>query len=347
MIVRHSSIVLAMLSLGAFSTLLSRESAWRRAQAAQEQAVGFGPGERVLLDAHNAYPERGKWTDRIDLALATGTPVAIEQDLYWSTALGGSLSSVVAHDDDALAGAPTLETHFFERIRPLMESALVSNQRAAWPLITLNLDFKDNTPEHLDYVWSLLTKYERWLTVSTRSSSPSVVAELRVGPLLVLCGSDTAQRRRFHDAVPVGASLLAFGAIVPTPVPGRTKGQRLRRTIRMTPSEHIPVGADNYARWVNFPWSVVEEGGQNRAGRWTASDLVRLDALVQRAHAQRLWIRFYTLDGFSKMQDRGFSASYNFGRLDVARVRWRAAINAGVDFIATDHYAEFAAERNQ
>lgn len=310
--------------------------------------IGFGPGERVLLDAHNAYPERGQWSDRIERALATGTPVAIEQDLYWSKPRGANVyTSVVAHDDDALDGAPTLDAYFFERIRPIMEAALTANQRADWPLITLNLDFKDNTPAHLDHVWSLLRNYERWLTTARRSASPTVREPLTVGPLLVLCGSDTAQRRRFHDDVPIGESLLAFGAVLPTVVPGRTKAQRLRRTVRMSPAEHIAASADNYARWVNFPWSVIEEGGQNNAGRWTESDAARLAAMVARAHEQSLWIRFYTLDGFKKSEDRGFTASYNFGTLIAARARWRAAINTGVDFIATDHYAEFAAERQR
>ena len=31
-----------------------------------------------LLDAHNCYPYEGRWTDRIDRALAVGFPVAIE-----------------------------------------------------------------------------------------------------------------------------------------------------------------------------------------------------------------------------------------------------------------------------
>ena len=44
---------------------------------------GFGPGQRVMLDAHNAYPQNDRWRDRIDRALSTGFPVAIEQDLYW------------------------------------------------------------------------------------------------------------------------------------------------------------------------------------------------------------------------------------------------------------------------
>ena len=41
---------------------------------------GYAPGARVLVDAHNAYPSDGKFTDRIDRALSTGVPLAIEQD---------------------------------------------------------------------------------------------------------------------------------------------------------------------------------------------------------------------------------------------------------------------------
>ncbi len=306
---------------------------------------GFGPGARVLLDAHNAYPERGQWSTRLHEALATGLPVAIEQDLHWQTAGAAGPVSVVAHDDDALDGAPTLDAHFFATIRPVMERALAENRRDTWPLITLNLDFKDNTPAHLDAVWALLGKYEAWLTTAPRTATPAAPAPFRVGPLLVLTGSDTAQRRRFHDDVPVGASLRAFGAMAPVPVRGATKALRARRAIRMTPAQHIEARADNYARWVNFPWSVIEAGGQATAGAWVPADSIRLHAFVRRAHAQGFWIRFYTLDGFAADQDRGFTAAYNFGSRAAAAARWRATIATGVDFVATDQYADFMALR--
>lgn len=306
---------------------------------------GFAPGSRVLLDAHNAYPERGQWSTRIDEALATGLPIAIEQDLHWRVASGSAPQTVVAHDDDALDGAPSLDAYFFARIRPIMERALAENRRDTWPLITLNLDFKDNTPAHLDAVWALLGKYESWLTTARRTATPAHAEPLTPGPLLVLTGSDTAQRRRFHDEVPVGATLRAFGAMRPVPVPGATKALRARRAMRMTSAQHINTHADNFARWVNFPWSVIEAGGQQTAGAWVPDDSVRLHAFVQRAHAQGFWIRFYTLDGFSAAEDRGFSASYNFGSRAAAAARWRAAVASGVDFVATDQYAAFAEMR--
>jgi hypothetical protein len=187
--------------------------------------------------------------------------------------------------------------------------------------------------------------YEAWLTTAPRTATPAVSAPLRVGPLLVLSGSDTAQRRRFHDELPVGATLRAFGAMAPVPVRGATKALRARRAMQMTSAQHIKATADNYARWVNFPWSVIEVGGQATAGAWVPADSIRLHAFVRRAHAQGFWIRFYTLDGFADAEDRGFTAAYNFGSRAAAAARWRAAVATGVDFVATDQYADFIALR--
>ena len=306
----------------------------------------FKPGRRVLLDAHNAYPESGRWTDRIERALSTGQPLAIEQDLYWRRdSLTGSYAIVVAHDSDAINGAPTLEAYFFDRIRPLMERALRDNRRSTWPLVVLNLDFKSNERSLLDAVWALLGKYERWLTTAPRTLTPSSPAELTVGPMLVLAGADTAQRVRFHDMVPVGNRLRAFGSIaVPSPK-GSTREARASVFATMRSDLLIKPRVGNYERWVNLPWGAVEAGGPTKADDWTRRDSVSLRALVNRAHSQGLWIRYYTLDGFTDETDRGYTASYNFGSAGAAQTRWRAAIQAGVDFLATDQYEDFVHQR--
>jgi hypothetical protein len=95
---------------------------------------------------------------------------------------------------------------------------------------------------------------------------------------------------------------------------------------------------------VNFSWAVVEQGGQTKAEEWTAADVARLRALVDRAHAMNLAIRFYTLNGHDPAASQGWSAGYNFGSLDAVRLRWRAAIDAGVDLLATDQYELLADE---
>ena len=86
----------------------------------------------------------------------------------------------------------------------------------------------------------------------------------------------------------------------------------------------------------------VEEGGQRQAGSWTAADENRLRALVDHAHKLGYWIRFYTLDGFAPAANRGWSASYNFGSPEAVLPRWKAALAAGVNFIATDQYEDLS-----
>jgi hypothetical protein len=311
--------------------------------------AAFEPGARVLLDAHNCYPYHGRWADRLGRALSTGTPLAVEQDLVWfRDPATGEGRSLVAHDEAAkpalgLTGdEPTLKIHFFERIRPIVEQALRENRRDGWPIITLNLDFKTEEPEHLAAVWALLEEYRAWLTTAERRPEISDVQPLAVGPLIVLTGESDAQRKVFHDAVPVGGRLLVFGAARPATSSGSAT-PALTHAQDQLPDVH-PGIRTNYHRWWNNPWSVVELGGQTRAGAWTAADDDRLRRLVRSAHEAGLWIRFYTLNGYDPVDESGgWSPSYNFGSEAAARERWRAAIRAGVDFVAVDQYELFSA----
>lgn len=295
------------------------------------------PGARVLLDAHNAYPYEGRWSGRLERALATGVPLAIEQDLYWfRDPASGRAWSVVAHGEPVTGGEPTLREHFFERVRPVVERALADNRREEWPLIVLNLDFKTNEPEHHAAVWDLLGEYEAWLTTAVRAAGRKP-RPLEVKPLLVLTGADEGQARVFHDRLPPGARLRLFGAARVRP----------RSDWRTPPGRMVPAPADNYRRWWNNPWSAVEAGGPPEAGDWTDADRRRLEALVRHAHRLGYWIRFYTLNGYASeagMKADGTGAGYNFGSLVAARTRWRACMDAGVDFIATDLYEDLAAE---
>ena len=111
-----------------------------------------------------------------------------------------------------------------------------------------------------------------------------------------------------------------------------------------TPLDLVP-SANNYRRWWNNSWAVVEEGGQQNSGDWTPAEAQRLRSLVSTAHSKGLWIRFYTLNGHMETDSLGWTKSYNFGSLERARLRWQAAIEAGVDFIATDQYEALAALR--
>jgi hypothetical protein len=301
-------------------------------------------GGRSLLHAHNAYPEDGRWRDRIDRALATGlTPIVIEQDVALA-GQGASALTVVSHDDQLTGNEPTLESYFFDRVRPLIEHALVEKREERWPLIVLHLDFKTNEPAHHRVVSALLQKYRRWLTTANRGVDPNQVMPLKPGPLLVLTESGPNQEADFFTAQP-GQPLLIFGSV---PNAADVFGiddpdARARALSSASPATLMPSRATNYRRWVNFPWQVVEQGGPRQAGPWTDADRARLDAIVKRAHAQGLGVRFYTLNGHDPSAHPEWTASYNFGSLAAARTRWQAAIAAGVDFIATDQYEELGA----
>ena len=119
---------------------------------------------------------------------------------------------------------------------------------------------------------------------------------------------------------------------------------RAANAVAAAPGQLIPSGAKTYRRWTNHAWAVVEAGGPPRAGEWTTADRVRLEALVARAHTLGLWLRFYTLNGHAP-NDAGWTEGYNFGSPDAVGPRWRAAIAAGVDFIATDQYEAFSETR--
>jgi hypothetical protein len=145
----------------------------------------------------------------------------------------------------------------------------------------------------------------------------------------VLTGESDAQQAVFYDEVPVGGRLLVFGAV-------HTNTQ----DPMAAPEVLEPSRATNYRRWWNNAWSVVERGGQQHAGDWSAADEQRLRGLVEHAHRNGLWIRFYTLDGATEKEEscNGWFSSYNFGSLAAAQERWLAAQQAGVDYIASDQY---------
>jgi hypothetical protein len=293
---------------------------------------------RPVADAHNCYPERGQWADRIDRALNTGFPVGIEQDLSWS---GGH--AVLSHTEKPTGGESRLREYFFERVRPLMEKALAENRREQWPLIIVHFDFKSLQPELLREVWKLLGDYEPWLTTAVKTSDPRQLAPFDPKPLLVLTEDADAQEEVFFRALPVGSRLRVFGSAHKHGLKAPTDQERWHLEATAAPERLLAETPTNYRRWWNNSWYVVEEGGQERAGEWTRADERRLRALVDHAHKLGYWIRFYTLDGFAAAENRGWTTSYNFGSRAAVEARWRAAIDAGVDLIATDQYEEMAA----
>jgi len=309
------------------------------AQSGSLEVLNHG---RPMVDAHNCYPYEGRWRDRIDRALSAGFPVSIEQDI---ASYRGRV--VVSHTTKTTGVEPLLRDYFFERVRPIIEKALAEGDRSHWPLITLHFDFKSNDPPLLRAVWNLLGEYEGWITTARKTADPRQLAPFDPKPLLVITEDPDIQEQAFFTDVPVGGKLRLFGSARRHEIEGKTREEREHLLATLTPSELLSEPPTNYRRWWNNSWHAVEEGGQTKAHEWTPAAEQRLRALVDYAHHQGYWIRFYTLDGFGEPDNRGWDANYNFGSRDAVIVRWRAAIRAGVDFIATDQYEDLAAFMKQ
>ncbi|MCU1324125.1 MAG: hypothetical protein JWM43_3774 [Acidobacteriaceae bacterium] len=87
---------------------------------AQNGKSNIAPGARTQILAHNAYPDHGKYADRLDRAIASGMPFAIEEDL----ACVNGRSVVIHGAKNVSPDDPTLESYFFPRVAPMMEQAL-------------------------------------------------------------------------------------------------------------------------------------------------------------------------------------------------------------------------------
>ena len=298
---------------------------------------------RPVLDAHNCYPYKGDFRDRIDRALRTGFPVGIEQDLAWAIdPATGKGRPVVTHTAKTTGSEPALRDYFFERVRPIVEKALADNDRARWPLIVLHFDFKSVQPELLHAVWDLLGEYQGWITTAAQTADPRQLAAFEPKPLLVLTEDADAQEEVFFKQVPVGGKLRLFGSAHTKDIPSTPKTEHDRLLATLPPEDLLPAPPTNYRRWWNNSWYAVEEGGQHKAGDWTAREDRRLRALVDHAHKLGYWIRFFTLDGFDKGEDKGWGDTYNFGTHEAVMARWKAAIAAGVNLIASDQYEDLA-----
>jgi hypothetical protein len=312
--------------------------------SAQGPDLDFLNHNRPILDAHNCYPYDGRWNDRVGRALRSGFPVSIEQDLAWYVdPATGKGRVVVSHTPKPTGAEPTLRDYFFEQVRPVIEKAIAQNKQNEWPLIVLHFDFKDNQPVTLNAVWQLLGEYEPWLSTAVKTSDPYHLSTIERKPILAITEGSDEQQSVFYDQVPVGAKLRVFGSAHDLVTPkGMSMQQRMHWAVVASPEELLHERPTNYRRWVNSSWYPVEEGGQNHAGDWTRADDARLRDLVDHAHKLGYWVRFYTLDGFAPADDQGWGQYYNFGSMEAAVLRWKAAIAAGVNFIATDQYEDLA-----
>ncbi len=302
------------------------------------------PGARTIVLAHNAYPDHGKYEDRLDRAIAAGMPFAVEEDLAWIN--GKSL--LIHGAKNASADDPTLESYFFPKVRPLMEKALKDGNKGNWPLITLYLDIKNDPPEHLQAINALLDHYQDWLTTAIKTDDLAKQSPLKLRPMMVLVEDkqNDIKQKFFYDDVPVGGAIRVFGTVTkPAENPNHLpKREYINSLVLVAPEQIATQRADNYHRWWGVDWSYVEKGGEASREEWDAKKYARLKKFVTYGHKLSYLMSFYCLDGFTDSENQGWGQEYNFGSLDAVMPRWKAAIRARADFISTDHYERLSSE---
>jgi len=308
-------------------------------------APGYAPGTRTIILSHNAYPDHGQYTDRLDRAIAVGVPFATEQDLAWVDG-----KSLMIHGAKNVSGEdPTLDSYFIPRVRPLIEKALKEGNKGNWPLVILYLDIKNDPPEHLEAISQWLDKYDSWLTTAVKTPDISKQSPLDLKPMMVLVEDkqNDIKQQYFYDKVPVGGKIRVFGSVTkfdenPSKLPRERKAEAVASLVSFDPEQLVPHKADNYHRWFGTNWAFVEKGGETGAGEWTRASEARLKKFVDYGHRLGYFVGFYCLDGYSEAENKGWDKDYNFGSKEKVMPRWQAAARSHADFISTDQMEEVA-----
>jgi len=305
----------------------------------------YAPGSRTTILAHNAFPDHGKYADRLDRVIAAGVPFAVEQDLGWVDG-----RSLLIHGPKAVGtDDPTLESYFFPKVRPIIEKALKEGNKGNWPLVTLYLDIKNDPPEHLEAISKLLDKYDSWLTTAEKTSDLAKQSPLNLKPMMVLVEDkqNDVKQEFFYDRVPVGGKIRVFGSVTkfdenPQKLPRERKTEAIDSLVNFDPEQLVPQKADNYHRWFGTNWAFVEKGGETRSGEWTSASEQRLKKFVDYGHSLGYFVGFYCLDGYTEAENQGWDKDYNFGSKEKVMPRWQAAVRAHADFVSTDQVEEVA-----
>ncbi len=305
----------------------------------------FKPGARTLMLAHNAYPYDGQYGDRLDRVLATGGPFVVEEDLNWIN--GRSL--LIHHDKDASPDAPTLESYFFPKVKPVIEKALKEGNHGNWPLITLYLDIKNDPEEHFEAINKVLDKYDAWLTKAVKTADITKMSPLEYKPMMVIMEDkqNDIKQNFFYDRVPVGGKFRVFGSAVkfddnPHKLGRDKRDERFAGLREYQPEQLLTKHADNWRRWFGVDWHFIELTGPAHGNDWNADTEARVKHFIDYGHRMGYLVSFYQLDGFPHDQDQGWGDEYNFGSKQLLQLRLDTLIKAHADFISTDQYEDVA-----
>jgi len=276
------------------------------------------PPAPLPISAHNCYAEDRADNPRLAEALRLGID-NIEIDLGWDEAAG---RLIIGHDARPRPGIkyPTLDGSLIP--------ALIAHRAAPRPdraPSVLTIDWKTDRVEAVRQFKDFLDAHP-----DDFSSAPKAPDSPLTTRWLTVCFSGSDAAKDAYDAmIPAGGTYRAFR--------DRVFGAGAKYEAEIL--DYVPGPATAYHRFLAFHWGAVEQGGPAAAGDWTPAEAKRLVALVELAHRRGFRVRFYCLNGHTGASP----GPYRFVDDASARVRWSAASSAGVDWIASDEYAEIVA----
>ena len=268
------------------------------------------------VSAHNCY-RVGPSNDRLAEALALGID-NIEIDLGWDEKAS---KLIVGHDPAPRPGATYAD--FESYLVPALEGHWKAALAGSGPTV-LTIDWKTENPEALRRFAAFLDAHPDWFS-SAPKADPSPLSIRR----LTVCFTGSDKAKGAYDAlIPPGGTYRAFRDQV------FGQGAPFEDDLM----RYVPKLASAYHRFLTFHWSAVEKGGPALARDWTTADAERLAALVALCHARGFRTRFYCLNGHTG----SLLSGYQFPDDEAARIRWRAAVASGADWVATDEYKAVA-----
>ena len=284
---------------------------------AQDEGWAADPARLLPVSAHNCYPSRSANNAKLLEALNLGID-NIEIDLGWDDR---TKELIVGHDAAPRGGV--IYPEFEAYLVPALEAHWKTHPRGQAPTV-LTIDWKTEKPEAVTKFKAFLDLHADWF-----SSAPKTEDSPLTNRNLTVCftGSDVA-KDAYDALIPARGTYRAFR--------DRVFGQGAK--FEPDVASYVPTKATAYHRFLTFHWGVVEQGGPALARDWTKADANRLSALMTQAHQQGFRARFYCLNGHTGTLVSG----YQFTSDEAAKVRWLAAVQAGVDWIATDEYREIA-----
>ncbi len=250
-------------------------------------------------NAHNCYPERGQYYDRLDRARRSGLR-AVEIDVTWSEK---RRATVISHEKEPAGGEPTLAEYFWQPMLPELQRLPRGS-----PGGLLLIDFKTAHPGPVEELYRDLERRRELLTLFGKS--------IDYGPLTVLLTGDPGAIAAFEKLHPRSGPYLAMGNRQPSFAGFQEDLQT-----------YFPDDATEFYRVYNFEWAHIEpDAALRRSGPLPETARRRLQAFADLAHRKGYWLRTWTLNAAT------------FGGREGLLERWDAAGAAGVEMIATDEY---------